>query len=454
MEMNERSKECHGHADPAGRVPRRRTGHLGRILGIAVSGAAFLCGGASPRAEAATVPTTFSAVADANEAGARVDANPALYYWQAWALFPDLNETEKSAVNGLGAGLSAGARDALAEKFERSLTLMRRAARSGAACDWGAEIGDGPAMVAPHVAKIRTAARVALFSAEVRRQGGNSSGSVEDIVAAMAVGRATGADAWLGGVGVSALVERTALLFAGERLAVLSPADRRVLIAGLKRLPPGARVADAAETERRLVVEWGLSRLDEARRGTPEDRPARMDAARRALGTTMFSNDAEGDAEWKRITAATGGTWEGLRGAFQSLDAYYRDLVAIGRAGVGELDALQESLERRVREGGHALAPGILTSLVPYTATTRRRELENEARRALLVAAVDLLEQDGKGTPAHVDPLSGRPVVVERAEGGRWVLKSPLASGRLDATLTVGLLPASAPASGSASGTR
>src|SRR4051812_21406514 len=94
--------------------------------------------------------------------------NPALLYWQAAAVLPKLSDDQAAKIRDMARGTipaEASTLDAL--ETSSAETVLRKAAVSPAACDWGLLREDGPFMLMPHLSKIRELANIATARAEV-----------------------------------------------------------------------------------------------------------------------------------------------------------------------------------------------------------------------------------------------------------------------------------------------
>ena len=163
--------------------------------------------------------------------------NAALGYWQAFAALPPEPE-----------GADAAARAAWAEQAEPALDLLRKAA-AVPHCDWDLDLDQGPELLLPHLAKMRTLVRAAVARATARR-GSDPTGADADLRAAFLAARHVGTDP----VVISQLVRATleGRVFAAlEPTLEAMPAERRAswraLLDGLPPTPTLAQLVDAEE---------------------------------------------------------------------------------------------------------------------------------------------------------------------------------------------------------------
>ncbi|HAM70444.1 MAG TPA: hypothetical protein DCM86_02245 [Verrucomicrobiales bacterium] len=92
-----------------------------------------------------------------------VAINPALLYYQAFALVPTLSEGDKTdlfTTDWRGRPLDPRL-EPLLEGHDNAFKLHLQAARSTAPCDWGYDLGQGPDLLMPGLARSKAVAQVA-----------------------------------------------------------------------------------------------------------------------------------------------------------------------------------------------------------------------------------------------------------------------------------------------------
>ncbi|MEI9893518.1 MAG: hypothetical protein WDN28_06365 [Chthoniobacter sp.] len=95
--------------------------------------------------------------------------NPALLYWQAAAILPQLTPGQAKEVRDVAYGrkpFDAAAAATILSDSKSSLRLAMKAANSPVPCDWGLPTEDGPFMALPHVSKLQEMASIAILQAE------------------------------------------------------------------------------------------------------------------------------------------------------------------------------------------------------------------------------------------------------------------------------------------------
>jgi hypothetical protein len=96
----------------------------------------------------------------------RGDINPALLYWQAFAVMPDLApDDQKHLLETQWPTRPMDERAGeLAIRYDQTFNLLRAGAASKAPCDWGIDMSLGPQALLPHL-KAKRCAIVAVLRA-------------------------------------------------------------------------------------------------------------------------------------------------------------------------------------------------------------------------------------------------------------------------------------------------
>src|SRR5437016_3682423 len=94
-------------------------------------------------------------------APARTDINPALLYFQAFQVAPDLSPPDRDYLfDREWRGQKPPDRfGALVSRYDNEFKLIRQAAQSKVPCDWGIDMSPGPATLLPHLARCKSVAQ-------------------------------------------------------------------------------------------------------------------------------------------------------------------------------------------------------------------------------------------------------------------------------------------------------
>jgi hypothetical protein len=128
------------------------------------------------------VGAALSAQGDA----ARTDINPALLYYQAFEVRPNLEPADNTyLLNNDWRGQKLTERfGELVAKYDAQSALIRQAARCTVSCDWGIDMSAGPATLLPHLARAKAVAQTARLRALWALQQGRPADACDDLLAA------------------------------------------------------------------------------------------------------------------------------------------------------------------------------------------------------------------------------------------------------------------------------
>src|SRR5437763_6135435 len=89
----------------------------------------------------------------------RTDVNPALLYYQAFLVAPDMSEADLDflANNNLWVQPLSKKFGEFVGRYDSEFKLLRLAAGSSVPCDWGIDFSPGPATLLPHLARCKAA---------------------------------------------------------------------------------------------------------------------------------------------------------------------------------------------------------------------------------------------------------------------------------------------------------
>ena len=92
--------------------------------------------------------------------------NPALIYWQAASMMPELGDGTAKKLRDIADGKVEFRSGDITDDFTEVMRLLKKAAVSEAPTEWGMDWEDGPYMTLPHLSKIRELSTVVLALAE------------------------------------------------------------------------------------------------------------------------------------------------------------------------------------------------------------------------------------------------------------------------------------------------
>jgi hypothetical protein len=342
-------------------------------------------------------------------------ANAALKYWQAFATLPRFSEDEEKVLaDALNRPLDKQARDVVS-KSSYSLRLLRQGAALPR-CDWGIAWQElGAEVRLSHLDAARVLANLAALRARIHFADGKNSEAVEDVLAAMTLGRHVSRDAVVVCLLTGFAVEHRAAEALARDLPRLDAEAIKALRKRLDALPPGGTAAAALPYEEKSFFEWIIRQFKEAK-----DKESLLD---------LLSRFHEKSPEkGKAFLEECGGTLDGLLKAADQTRQTYARLAKEVKLPLEEFAAAWEREQKRMQAEPvtRLVFPGIVS-----LERVRLAQLRADLRRALLSAAL-AVRLDGEGAlKDHPDPAAGGSFEYVPFEGGfelrsKWKLSDPL----------------------------
>jgi hypothetical protein len=313
------------------------------------------------------------AAGEATTRKAAPEENAATIYRRAFQAASGLSEADKSIAARSDSWRMDRATIEVLRKAGPALRLLLQAARRRT-CDWGLETLEGLDPFLEELSQARLLGRLACLRARHQIQAGRTAAGIEDLTAALALGRHIGCESLLTGRLMQTAIELSAITTTAHHLMDLKADDLRLLADGLESIPPGGTFPATLRSEGQFVL-----------KSLPPDLPQYDQTAR----------------FWKEAEAAA-------------------DLPP------DQFDKKLRALESRV--AGHLVAPLIRISLMDAVRRTSA---------AMLKAAV-LVRLDGQERLKAVkDPFGDGPFVYKQLKNG-FELQGRLMREGKPVTLTVG----------------
>src|SRR5882672_1429231 len=175
----------------------------------------------------------------------RTDINPAMLYYQAFNVAPDLNPADRDYLfETEWRGQKLPERfGKLVSRYDNQFKLIRQAARAAVPCDWGIDMSPGPGTLLPHLARCKAIAQAAKLRALWALQQGRETQARDDLLATFTLARNLSRD----GVLISALVQVAIENIVGSMVAEnfyrFSPETLRQLVDGFAAAPARGTMA-------------------------------------------------------------------------------------------------------------------------------------------------------------------------------------------------------------------
>jgi hypothetical protein len=348
-------------------------------------------------------------------------ANAALKYWQGFAQLPALDEQQRKQL-GDWEKLSPDAAHRLlsATGVEKSLQYLHRGARLPR-CDWSLDYEDGIGLLLPQLDRSRTLALLACLRARQAFADGRPSEGLDDVLAAMTLGRHVAVDPIMISLLVGYAIDQQAVNALAPVLPKLDAAALRRLGEGLDGLPSAATIEQTLIFEQRCFSGWAIRWLKDLERSGAGDLRAKV--------RTLLSDDSEDSKAILRLV--DDGSARRLIQALEALGPFYEEQRRL--AGLRRDQFLAQWPDAQRRQSANPVARAILPALEKVVDARDRAR----ARLALLKAAIAVV-RDGQGALAqHPDPFGSGPFEYKALPRG-FELRSKLVLKGEPVTLTIG----------------
>jgi hypothetical protein len=366
--------------------------------------------------------------------------NPALLYYQAFLVAPDLSEADHDYL-----WTTEWQGQVLPERFgkimagyDNEFKLLREAARATVPCDWGIDMSEGPATLLPHLARTKAVLLTAKFRALWALQHGRQADAREDLVAAFVLGRNGARDGTL----ISTLVQRVTEAIYCSTVAELfdqfSTENLQQLLEGMDAAPARRTGADCVPTERAFFQDWVLRRIQELQQANPGDDVKVMAGINDLFASTLYpqketeepqpgqtrmagsgswvptalvrERDSQPGNWWERLTQAAGGTSAGMVKLIRDLESFDQPLALALALPHGEYESGMEQLKVEMQRSPNPL-PSLL---LPAWERVRSKELRSLMSLAMVRAAVEYKLHGLAAMQSVTDPWGPGPFEFQR----------------------------------------
>jgi hypothetical protein len=342
--------------------------------------------------------------------------NPALLYYQAFLMAPNLPEADDDYLwtkEWQGQELPERYGKLMAG-YDNEFKLVRLAARSAVPCDWGINISEGPAALLPHLARCKAVVQAAKFRALWALQQGRQADAREDLVAALVLGRNAARDGTLISTLVQIATEAIDCRTVAELFGQFSPEDLQKLQDGFEAAPARRTVADCIPTEKAYFLDWIVRRIVALQQANPGDEAKVMKGIRELLAGALEAPEGQEqalpDSTWERLAQAAGGTSAGVVRLMQELEPYQQQLAVVLALPHGEYEGRMEQLMAEIQRSPNPL----LSLLFPAWEKVRPRELMGLMNLAMVRAAVEFKLHGQAGLQTVTDPWGQGPFEFRR----------------------------------------
>lgn len=373
---------------------------------------------------------TCSLLIGRSPAATQQEINPALLYWQAFAVMPDLTPEEQKHL--LETPWRTHPMDQrageLAARFDSTFKLLRAAAASKAPCDWGVDLSLGPEVLLPHLAKAKRCATVAVLRSQWAIQQGRPQDIQGDLAATFVLGRNLSRDGTIISALVQVAIERIMVGSLVQQWPELPTQLIGSILQGFEDAPPRGTMATAMQTERVAFYGWLVRKIRAAQTQHPgDDNAALQEIAKVIEGMRGEPEPGQERPELaKPVIQAAGGTTAGLLRYLAELEPMYRELERVMALSYADYLPAMARLEDEVRSSPNLIAQ----ELLPAVLKVRDKEFKALAWLAMIRAAYEYRMDPPQGLEKVVDPFGNGPFgyrrfVLDGVDRG-FILKSEL----------------------------
>jgi hypothetical protein len=350
----------------------------------------------------------IGAAAAAGGQGFRTDINPALRYYQALILAPDLSPADRDYLfQTEWRGQKLPERfGQLVTNYDKEFRAVREAGQATVPCDWGIDMSPGPETLLPHLGRLKSVAVTAKLRVLWELQNGNESEARDDLLATFALGRNASKDGTLIAVLVQIAIENIALNTVAENFHSFSAETLRQLADGFDAAPAGNSVADAiAGGEKACFHDWLERKILQWQKENPGE-DAKVMAKLRELLARMGAPD---ESNQLQAVIAAPGTSEGVL-------KLVRDQDRISQRAAEILALRHPAFEEQAKEFQAEIEKSdpLAALTFPPILKARPKEFRTEAKLAMLHAAVAYKLHGQEGLRSVNDPFGQGPFQFER----------------------------------------
>ena len=347
--------------------------------------------------------------------------NPALLYWQAIALLPEIRQSDIKIINeallSKAKAHEEQTRDLLT-RTRKSLERFARAAEFAAPCVWGTTFEDGPSAPLPHLPQLQLLCRLALVKSASLFAENEPGQALQWIVRAHHAVRHLGVDPVLPSFLMQHGLEQQTLRLTALHVLSLDDALRERHRKSLRELPSLSRLPEALESERALA-EW-LQRMIIGLEHSPGNEKQFLESAEALLKAQAQSTSTE--SAQALATAAAKDTLHSLeewKRATEQLHAMHEALISAVKKPWPQFEA--DLLKIRT---DFADASPTLLAMLPTVTGSMRKELETQTLHDMLFIALEKGDSLAEGDlPDSKDAFLGLPMSVKK-EGDDFVISA------------------------------
>ncbi len=336
----------------------------------------------------------------------RTDINPALRYFQAFIIAPDLSPADRDYLftrEWRGQKLPERFGEAVA-RYDKEFVQVRQAGQSTVPCDWGIDMSPGPFTLLPHLARLKGIAQAARLRAMWHLQHGRQADARDDLLAAFALGRNSARDGVLISVLVQIAIENIICSAVAENFHQFSPESLKQLVDGFDAAPPRTTVAAVIGGEESLFAKWMAGRILQLRKENPGNEAKVMAGIQELVESTQSGGDEPpNEAQpnyWQQVTQKARTSEEVLK-LLREQGPLYQKLAAVMALPPAQFDGQLKPFIAEVRNSPNPF----VAMTFPALEKCRPKEFMILAELAMLRAAVEYKLHGEPGLKGVADPF-------------------------------------------------
>jgi hypothetical protein len=343
-------------------------------------------------------------------------ANAALQYWKAFSFMPTLDKDQEKLLDDWSKAPLDDAATKLIADSQNSLMFLHRAANAPY-CDWGLDYNDGMSLLLPHLQKARDLTRLAALRARYEFEHGNKKTARDDATAMMTLARHVGRDPIMICILVQYVIEGMTIDLLAPHVPELKvpPSHAREMF---DRLPKAATLAQTLPTEKKYMAEWAIRKLREA------------EQAKSGSWRDMWNGMLQGgDAPETVVKIAT---YQEAMKLIEDVLPVYGDLEKLVALPPAEFAKQYPPFKEKTKA-----ANPLAGTLLPAIDKVRNSDHRNQARMAMLLAAIAVAQDGPDALKSIKDPFGDGPFEYRRLDTG-FELTSKLLYEDKPVTLIIG----------------
>ena len=346
----------------------------------------------------------------------RSDVNPALLYFQAFLVAPDMPETDLDylANNNLWIHPLPKKFGELIARYDSEFKLLRQAILSNGLCDWGIDFSPGPATLLPHLARCKAAMIGARYRVAWHLQNQQQAEARDDLVAAFTLARNIGRDGTLISVLVQIAAENIGCNIIAENFGKFDPETLQQLVQGIDAAPARVTVAASVGFEKITFHDWLVRKILTLQKNNPGDDAKVMSAVHELVSGFDDVEHKEPDGAqstvWEQLIRAGGNNSDGVLKLLNEESAAYDRLAAVMALPYAEFERQAQEITGELRASPNPL----ISQVIPAASRARQREFKVQVWLAMLHTAVQYRLHGESGLLNVNDPCGQGPFSYQR----------------------------------------